>query len=82
MDTGTIAQLIGSYGFPIVCCFFCFWYVKYALDKYAKQIEDVTTAHKEEMKEVTAAINNNTLVIQKLCNKLEGTNEKMEGTND
>lgn len=27
MDIGTIGQLIGSYGFPIVACGALFWYI-------------------------------------------------------
>ena len=29
-------------------------------------------AHKEEMNSVTEALNNNTLILQKLCDRLDG----------
>lgn len=55
-----IATLIGTVGFPITMCLCLMWFVKYTLDN-----------HREESKEFTTALNNNTLVLQKLCDKLE-----------
>ena len=61
MDTATVTQLISSVGFPIVACIALALYVKYQTDKYDKQIETITTEHKDEMQRVTEALNNNTL---------------------
>lgn len=55
-----ILTLIGSYAFPIVMCIAFFW----KLDKDSAQ-------HKEEMAKMSEAINNNTLTMQKLIDKLE-----------
>lgn len=73
MDTWV--QLIGSLGFPIVACICMALYVKYVTDKHtdetSKLNEQHTTimlAYKDEIKD---AINNNTLVMQQLCNSLE-----------
>ena len=60
MDMQVITSLIGSLGFPIVCCMTLFWY----LTKTAKQ-------HKEEMDKMSEAINNNTNVMNQLILKLE-----------
>lgn len=60
MEFSTIIGAIGSVGFPIVGCIACGWFVRYLLDKNA-----------EEMKSVKEAINNNTLVIQKLVDKMD-----------
>lgn len=60
MDIQVITSLIGSLGFPIVCCIALFWY----LTKTAKQ-------HKEEMDKMSEAINNNTNVMNQLILKLE-----------
>lgn len=72
MDIGTITSLIGSFGFPIVCCLAMGWFVKYQMDENNEQIKSMTQEHKTEMSEVTTALNNNTLAIQKLCERLTG----------
>ena len=55
MDYTAIAQLVGSLGFPIVACVML--YVR-----MEKQDEN----HKAEVSELSKAIQNNTLVMQKL----------------
>lgn len=70
MDATTITTLIGSFGFPIVACMVMAWYVKYQMDENNKQIKEMTEEHKKEMTEVTTALNNNTIAIQKLCERL------------
>ena len=59
MNIQDILQAISTVGFPIVCTGAMFW-------KLNKQDTD----HKEEMRSVTEAINNNTLALQKLIDKL------------
>lgn len=59
MDVNAITQIISSVGFPIAACLICFWYVN-----------KLTETHKEEVNKLTDALNNNTLVMQKLCDKL------------
>lgn len=53
--TGIITQI----GFPITVCLICFWYIR-------KIQED----HKAEIDKMSEAINNNTLVMQRLIDKL------------
>lgn len=67
-----IVTLISTVGFPIAACVAMGFYVKYQMDHYEKQIDEIIKEHKEEMKEVTTAINNNTVALTKLCDKLEG----------
>ena len=59
MDITTITQLISSMGFPIAVCLVAFWY-----------INKLTTENKAEIDKMSEAINNNTLVMQKLIDKL------------
>lgn len=59
MDASAITQIVSSVGFPIAACLICFWYVN-----------KLTETHKEEVNKLTDALNNNTLVMQKLCDKL------------
>lgn len=71
MDTQGIITLIQSVGFPIVMCGLMAWYVKYITDKNREQITAEREAHKAEMNEVVKAINNNTIVIERLIAKLD-----------
>lgn len=66
MDVNTILQAVGTLGFPIVCAIAMAWYVKYVTDRNREDIEKINTQHQQEMKEVTMALNNNTLALQKL----------------
>lgn len=66
MDVNTILQAVGSVGFPIVCAIAMAWYVKYVTDRNREDIEKLNAQHQQEMKEVTTALNNNTLALQKL----------------
>lgn len=65
-----ITQAITTVGFPIVCTGAMFWYVKYITDKHSGELQRLNDQHNEEMKQVTEALNNNTLALQKLCDKL------------
>lgn len=66
MDVNTLLQAVGTVGFPIVCAIAMAWYVKYVTDRNREDIEKLNTQHQQEMKEVTTALNNNTLALQKL----------------
>lgn len=60
MDISTITNIIGSLGFPIACCVYLF----YTLHKEQEN-------HKEETNELKAAIENNTVILQKLCTMID-----------
>lgn len=59
MEISTIMQAITNVGFPIACCIGCFWYINKSSE-----------AHKEEMHKMAEAINNNTIVMTKLIERL------------
>ena len=67
MDTNSIVSIITSVGFPIVMCGAMGWYVKYITDRNHDDMAKERAQHDEEMKEVTQAINNNTLALTKLA---------------
>lgn len=71
MDISTIAQLIGTLGFPIVCAVILAYIVKYMFEKYTNDIQELTKTHKEESDKFAEALNNNTAVLNRLCNKLD-----------
>ena len=70
MNVDSIATLISSLGFPICCCIVLGWYIKTITETYNKQIDDLRKEHKEETLKLTEAINNNTLVVQRLIDKI------------
>lgn len=65
MDMNAIAQLIGTVGFPICVSLVCFWYIN-------KQ----AASHKAEIGGLREALTNNTIVMQRLVDHLEGKDDK------
>lgn len=63
MDVSAIVQAISTVGFPIVMCLLFMYYIKYINDQ-----------HKDEIDKLSESLNNNTLVMQKLLDKLGGGN--------
>lgn len=55
-----LSALISTLGFPIAMCLIMCYY-----------INKINDAHKEETDKFAEALNNNTLVLQKLCDKLD-----------
>lgn len=54
-----ITTLISNVGFPIACVVAMFW-----------QLNKERESHESEMTKMTEALNNNTVAITKLCEKL------------
>ena len=55
-----LSALISTLGFPIGMCLIMCYY-----------INKINDAHKEESDKFAEALNNNTIVLQKLCDKLD-----------
>lgn len=55
-----VSTLISTLGFPIAMCLIMCYY-----------INKINDAHKEESDKFAEALNNNTVVLQKLCDKLD-----------
>lgn len=62
MDTNGIVQLVSSLGFPIACCIAMFW-----------QNNKLNESHKAEVSKLNEAINNNTIALNHIIDKLGGT---------
>lgn len=60
MDISSLPQLISTIGFPIVMCLSMLWYIK-----------DITEKRNLEVEKFTNAINRNTIILQKLCDKFK-----------
>ena len=73
MDTWV--QLIGSLGFPIVACICMALYVRENTKANREDVKMLNEQHSKEMTafkdEITQALNNNTIALTKLCEKLE-----------
>lgn len=66
-----ILTLIGSYAFPIVMCVAFFWRQYKSDETYRQEMAAMRDAHAEESKQFTEALNNNTLALQRLADRLE-----------
>lgn len=55
-----LLNFIQQVGFPIAACVALFW-----------KMNEQDEAHSKEVKEMTTAINNNTIVMQKLIDNIE-----------
>lgn len=64
-----IVQIVQSVGFPIAMCVAMGAYVKYTEDKSREERVELQAQHVEEMESVKAALNNNTLALQKLVDE-------------
>lgn len=66
-----ILNAITTVGFPIVSCIVIAWYAKYTNDNYRNDMKEANSQHKDEMSQLSRALQNNTLALQKLCAMLE-----------
>lgn len=71
MDFQSILTAISSLGFPIVACIAIAWFFNKVNDNYRQDIKELQASQKEETKALVDAVNNNTLIIQKLCDKID-----------
>lgn len=69
-------QLISTVGFPIVACLGMGYFVKYQMDANNTEVAEMRKEHKEEVAKMTEAIQNNTLVVQKLIDKFDSISQK------
>ncbi len=66
-----VLTAVQAVGFPIVCCIGLGYYVKYMTDKNTDEIDKINELHREEMKSLAEALNNNTIALTRLCEKME-----------
>lgn len=71
MDWQLILNAIGSIGFPIVgCCALAYFFAQ-TTNNYRNDLKEQNNMHKEETAKLVDAVNNNSLVIQRLIDKLD-----------
>ena len=66
-----LVGMITSVGFPIVACIAMGYYLKHVTDQNRKDIHKMNELHRNEMADITSALNNNTIALEKLCTMLE-----------
>lgn len=66
-----ILSAITTVGFPIVACIGLGWFCKYMMDQQQKNIEKMFDMYDKANAENRNAINANTEVLKKLCEKLD-----------
>ena len=71
MDIQGVSSIVGTVGFPIVCCLCMMYYVREQQQENRQQIEELNNKYDENIKTLTETINNNTLALQKLSDKLD-----------
>ena len=73
MDNYT--QLIGTLGFPIIACISMAIYVNEQTNNNREDVKELNEQHSKEMlefkEEIKTALNNNTIALTKLCEKLD-----------
>ena len=68
-----VTSAIERVGFPIVMCLIFVVAFNYLYDTMKAQNEAQAERHAAEVTTLTEALNNNTLVLQKLCDTLNNT---------
>lgn len=78
------SQLISTLGFPIVCCIALAIYISKITKTNREDIKELNEKREKDLKEIQdfkeemkEALNNNTMAINKLCEKLSNSNERV-----
>ena len=66
-----IVSIISAVGFPIVAAIGCGYFVKWQYEQNQKQVEAMRQEHKEEVQNMTKAIENNTIALTRLIEKID-----------
>lgn len=66
-----IIKLIQLVGFPATLCIVLLIGFKYIFDKFMAEMTQERESHRQEMETVTTAVNNNTVALTKLSEKLD-----------
>lgn len=71
MEGSVVMQAVTSLGFPIVACGAMAYYVKYLEDKHREERDKLNESHSLEMTKLTETVNNNTIALTRLCEKMD-----------
>lgn len=75
MDWNAVLNAITTVGFPIVACIALFLYVQKTTKEQREETKELNAQHTAEMMafkdEIKEALNNNTIALTKLCDRLD-----------
>lgn len=71
MEFAQIMEAVTTIGFPVVMCFAMGWFVVDQTNKHREEVAKLNEQHKQEMETVTEAINNNTIALKELSERLK-----------
>lgn len=74
------ATIFNQMAFPVAACVAMGWYVKYTTDNHRQDVNQLNENHKKAEDNIVEAIHNNTLVMTRICERLEM--EDKDGNND
>lgn len=66
----TILNAVQTLGISVVMCLLMAWFVKYMFDKFISLLEEEKKAHKEEVNTLKDALNNNTVALTKVAERM------------
>lgn len=68
-------ELFSTMAFPTAACIAMGWYVKYTTDKHSEERSQLMESHKETENSIKEAIINNTIVMTKICERMDVKND-------
>lgn len=66
----SILNAVQTLGISVVMCLLMAWFVKYMFDKFISLLEEEKKAHKEEVATLKDALNNNTVALTKVAERI------------
>lgn len=63
-------DIFNQLAFPLAMCVLMAWYVKYMSDNHRADMNALHAQHKDAENKITEAINNNTLIMTRICERL------------
>ncbi len=70
MELETLLNAIQTFGISVVMCLLMAWFVKYMFDKFLSLLETEKESHKSEVTMLKDALNNNTVALTKVAERL------------
>lgn len=71
MDYSTIITAISSVGFPIIACVMVYKAMMDNNKDFNAQVRDMMKIHSDEIKSLQASLDNNTLAISRMCDRID-----------
>lgn len=82
MNPTEIVTFINTVGFPIAACVAMGYFFAKVNANYRTDIKELQLSHRDEIKSLTEVVANNTLVLQKLVDRIDDFERDTERIND